>query len=265
MPSVADRGAPFVMVPVELLAEVETGALSWRALLAYVGLRKHANEADGWLAFPSRATVGRTVGISEASAKRGLSELLRAGWIRRTRQPPSARGRMATNAYTVLLRPDLEARHGPRVSQTRGDDEADHGSHRPVESGLTDPRPRVSQTRELDPIEQDPTELEQLELFDSSPETLEPDTDGCAVEVGRYDTGEVCERCGNGVRRVSVEHGDIDPICADCAAELRRDGLAGARELYRIVGEHRTRNTKTGRAAQEAVARAPFMQPRDTP
>lgn len=260
MVSVADDIAPFVMVPVALVEQVERGELPPRALMAYVAIARHVDwqKAPG-LAFPSQARIGALMGASERTAKRAVSELLAAGWIRKTRQPETRRGRYSVNAYVVLREADP-----PRVTETRRPaDQVPPVAPGEVPPVAPDQVPPVA--HEVEPRELEPRELEQLALFDSSPEMLEADTDGCAVEAGKYDTGEVCERCGNGVRRASAEHGDIDPICADCHAELRADGLAGARELYRIVGDHRSRNTSAGRRAQRAVSQAPFMQPGDTP
>ena len=199
----AARWPAHVRVPVALIHDVESGRLPPRCLAAYVAIAKHADSAG--LAWPSQATIGALMGASERTAKRAVGELLEAGWLRKTRQPATRRGRMGTNAYVVLRRADQV----PPVAR---------GEVPPVAPDQVPPM-----APELVPVKLGPPEPQLALGLDHSPAKCEPTTapDGAESDVR---TSE--ERCGwstghdcpHRAMATMGERGEPDPLCRDCWA-----------------------------------------------
>lgn len=133
---------PFAIVPLDLVAQVSGTALAVYCVLAEAA----SQDGESW---PSLETIGKRIGKSTDSARRGLHELRDAGWV--VVRERYVEGRQTSNLYTVK-----------------------RGVADMPPSGVADmPGTGVAETRDKpDPEEPDPKELFphiQFETFDWAP------------------------------------------------------------------------------------------------
>lgn len=83
---------PFAIVPLDLVAQVSGTALAVYCVLAEAA----SQDGESW---PSLETIGKRIGKSTDSARRGLHELRDAGWV--VVRERYVEGRQTSNLYTV--------------------------------------------------------------------------------------------------------------------------------------------------------------------
>ena len=168
----------FVLVPDELRE-----AVSWRGLLAYVGLRSFADRSG--MCWPSYRAIAAAVNVSASTVRRGCEELESVGWLSHDERVDA--GGQTSNVW--FLRMDT-----PLFSQSRG-------------AALTEQRTR---SNEPEP-DADENASVCLPLSRNEPAHRQKkcDTEDCPNNTGiDYRTGErypYCQACSEGTIRSVVQ------------------------------------------------------------
>lgn len=103
---------PFLMIPKAFFTRFKP---SWKATMAYVALKYYTHGPTKSCEHRSHKVMADTVGISEATLKRGIRELVKAGAVtmkRRSRKSPSGDRIPLPNLYEIVNL-DLSATGGP--------------------------------------------------------------------------------------------------------------------------------------------------------
>jgi hypothetical protein len=214
-PAIAARFTP---LPEELLQKRVQLGIGSHELLVIWSMEWH-RRAMGDEVFPSRERMAAHTGLSVASVKRAVVKLEAAGLISVRHRPRGARGRLGTNQYnldalwTKLAAPDSTTGHTDPWSAGSEGETSTMGQADPWTTGHSDPRPRVTQTPEVDVVEVDVfSEVDPVGTSPAAPDVAA--TNLVASIIDRHHSLDPQQDC-QGAMRVTEVDGDLRFLCCD--------------------------------------------------